>query len=279
MLDAAYRSPEGTRSNLWTTVQTAIAPLLAPTARTTFTPPPGQSIDLESFLKARGTIYLLISEKQATDLAPLISAFVDELTETAKRLADTSPGGRLDPPLALLCDEVANVVPLPHLPALMSYAGGSGIFVVAVLQNMAQAEKRWGREGSAMLWGASTVKIALGGLSGDELRELSALAGEYRELLTTHQRGGTGHSVQSTLHDRKTLPPAAIRTLSPQSREALVIHATTPAVLVRMTRHYEGPDRDAYARSVAAAAHLTAPPTPDSSTHSTTTGETGAHDA
>ena len=102
-----------------------------------------------------------------------------------------------------------------------------------------------------MLWGASTVKIALGGLSGDELRDLSALAGEYRELLTTHQRGSTGHTVQSTLHDRKTIHPEQIRTLSEERREALVIHATTPAVLVRMTRHYEGPDRDAYARSVA----------------------------
>ncbi|MEU9889985.1 TraM recognition domain-containing protein [Sphaerisporangium sp. NPDC051017] len=256
MLDAAYRSPEGTRSNLWTTVQTAVAPLLAPTARATFTPAAGEGIDLEVFLKVRGTIYLLVSEKQATDLAPLISAFVDELTETAKRLADASPGGRLDPPLGLICDEVANVVPLPHLPALMSYAGGSGIFVVAVLQNMAQAENRWGREGAAMLWGASTVKIALGGLSGDELRDLSALAGEHRELLTTHQRGSTGHTIQSTLHDRKTLPAEAIRTLSEEHREALVIHATTPAVLVRMTRHYEGPDRDAYARSVAAATHM-----------------------
>ncbi|GGK82099.1 hypothetical protein Sme01_38500 [Sphaerisporangium melleum] len=256
MLDAAYRSPEGTRSNLWTTVQTAVAPLLSTAARATFTPPVGEGIDMEAFLGRRGTIYLLVSEKQASDLAPLISAFVDELTETAKRLADASPGGRLDPPLGLICDEVANVVPLPHLPALMSYAGGSGIFVVAVLQNMAQAENRWGREGAAMLWGASTVKIALGGLSGDELRDLSTLAGEYRELLTTHQRGSSGHTVQSTLHDRKTLPPEAIRTLSERRREALVIHATTPAVLVRMTRHYEGADRDAYARSAAAVAQL-----------------------
>ena len=53
MLDAAYRSPEGTRSNLWTTVQTAIAPLLGPTARATFCPPAGEGIDLEAFLKAR----------------------------------------------------------------------------------------------------------------------------------------------------------------------------------------------------------------------------------
>nr|WP_220183377.1 hypothetical protein [Sphaerisporangium album] len=121
-----------------------------------------------------------------------------------------------------------------------------------------------------MLWGASTVKIALGGLSGDELRDLSALAGEYRELLTTHQHGSTGHTVQSTLHDPKTLPPEVIQTLSQERREALVIHATTPAVLVRMIWHYEGPDREAYARSVAKATLMMANADPSSRTSDTT---------
>ena len=247
MLDAAYRSPDVTRSNLWTTVQTAIVPLLAPAARATFAPPPGQGIDLEDFLRRNGTIYLLVAEKQATALAPLIAAFVDELIETAKRLADAMPGGRLDPGLGLFLDEVANTVPLQHLPALMSYAGGSGMFVTAILQNRAQAEARWGREGAAMLWGAANVKIALGGLSGEELRDLSALAGEYREALTSYQRGGTAATLQTTLTDRKTITPEEIRTLSEARREALIIHATTPAVRARLPRHYEGPDKDAYA--------------------------------
>jgi len=247
MLDAAYRSPDVTRSNLWTTVQTAIVPLLAPAARATFAPPPGEGIDLEEFLRRNGTIYLLVAEKQAAVIAPLVTAFFDELVETAKRMADASPGGRLDPGLGLFLDEVANTVPLQHLPALMSYAGGSGIFVTAILQNRAQAEARWGREAAAMLWGAANVKIALGGLSGDELRDLSALAGEYREMLTSYQRGGTAATLQTTLTDRKTITPEEIRTLSEARREAVIIAGTTPAVRARLPRHYEGPDKEAYA--------------------------------
>jgi type IV secretory pathway TraG/TraD family ATPase VirD4 len=247
MLDAAYRSPEVTRSNLWTTTQTAIAPLLAPAARATFAPPPGTGLDIEDVLRANGTIYLLASEKQGRVIAPLVTAFFDELTETAKQLADRAPGGRLDPPLGLFLDEAANIVPLPDLPALMSYAGGSGIFVLTVLQNRAQAEQRWGREGAAMLWGAATVKIALGGLSGAELRDLSDLAGQYREALTSYQRGSTGHTLQTTLQDRKVITPEEIRTLDELDRQALIIHATTPAIRARMPRHYEGPDRDQYA--------------------------------
>jgi type IV secretion system protein VirD4 len=251
MLDNLYRAPaETTRSNLWTTVQTAIAPLLSPTVRDTFTPAQGHGVDLTSFLRHNGTIYLLVSDKQSVGLAPLISAFVDELIETAKHLADRSPGGRLDPPLAVLGDEIANVSPLPEMPSLMSYAGGSGIFVVLVLQNMAQAIGRWGKDGAAMIWGAATVKLALGGLSGDELDDLSKLAGTYREALTTHQHGTGGYSMQTTLHDRHTLTAEEIRTLSEARREALLIHATTPAVKVRMRRHYEGPHADAFTQAV-----------------------------
>jgi type IV secretory pathway TraG/TraD family ATPase VirD4 len=183
-------------------------------------------------------------------LAPMVSAFADDLIETAKSIADQLPGGRLDPPLGLFLDEVANIVPLPQLPALMSFAGGTGIFVVAILQSMAQARSRWGRDGADMLWSSATVKLILGGLAGDDLREISDLAGDYRETVTTWQRGHGGYSVSSSLQDRKTVRPDEVRTLSARDREALVIHATTPPVKARLTRHYEGPHRREFAASV-----------------------------
>jgi type IV secretory pathway TraG/TraD family ATPase VirD4 len=254
MLDALYRlPPDTTRASLWTTAQTAMAPLLSPAARAVFTPAEGQATDLAAFLRAGGTCYLMADERRASSLAPVISAFADDWIETCKRLADPMTGGRLDPPCGLFLDEVANIVPLPQLPALMSFAGGTGIFAVAVLQSMAQARNRWGRDAAEMLWGAATVKVILGGLAGEELREISELAGEYRELLTTSQHGRTDHSVQTTLQDRKTMLPGEIRTLSAARREALVIHATTPAVKVRMTRHYEGPHREKFTAAVAEA--------------------------
>jgi type IV secretory pathway TraG/TraD family ATPase VirD4 len=250
MLDGLYRNPGDTRANLFTTVQTALTPLFSPRARATFVPANGPGTDIEQWLRSNGTIYLLVDKEEATALAPLISAFVSEVTATAKRLADRAPGGRLDPPLGMLLDEVANVTPLPNLPDLMSFAGGSGIYVAAVLQSMAQARKTWGREGAEMLWGSSTVKIALGGLGGEELDEFSKLAGVYRESLTTYQSGSHGTTLQTTLQDRKTVTPDEIRTLDEERREALVIHATTPITKVRMQRHYEGPDRKLYEESV-----------------------------
>jgi type IV secretory pathway TraG/TraD family ATPase VirD4 len=245
LLDGLYRTPPETKSGLWTTVQTALAPLLSLTAQATFCPErEADSFNLETFLRAQGTVYLLVAEKQATALAPLIAAFADELVETAKRLADAMPGGRLDPPLGLFLDEIANVVPLPSLPALMSFAGGSGIFIAAILQSRAQAEARWGSEQAAMLWGAATVKLVLGGLSGNELRDLSeTLVGEYDRHMTTYQRSDDGSITTGTsVQQHKTMTAEDIRTLNSARREALVIHATTAAVKIRMVRHYEGPD-------------------------------------
>ena len=140
--------------------------------------------------------------------------------------------------------------PLPQLPALMSYAAGSGIFVVAVLQNLAQARHRWGRDGADMLWGASRIKIALGGLGGYELGEFSKLAGEYRETILSYQHGPHGTTSQASLTDRKTISPHDVRMLDDTDRHALVIHATTPAVKTRMRRHYESPDAALYAQAV-----------------------------
>ncbi|OLE24215.1 MAG: conjugal transfer protein [Catenulispora sp. 13_1_20CM_3_70_7] len=254
VLDGIYRSPAETRSNMFTTAMTALTPLLSATARDTFCPADGVGIDIEDFLRRSGTIYLMVSEKEATALAPLITAFLDDYTDTAKAIGDRSPRGRHDPTVGLFLDEVPNVSPHPHLPALMSYAGGSGIFIVAVAQNRAQIRARWGAEGDDMMWGSATVKIALGGLSGKDIEDFSDLAGPYRESLTTYQRGSNGTTMQTTLQDRKTITPDQVRTLDEARREALVVHATTPAVKVRMQRHYESPEAADYERAAAWAA-------------------------
>jgi type IV secretion system protein VirD4 len=246
MLDSLYRSPAETRANLFATVLTGIAPLLSETAAATFSPPtspagPGRFAP-RKFLDDGGTVYLIVPDTHAAELAPLIASFVDDLLREATTRAATSPTGRLDPPLGLFLDEVANVAPLPQLPQVMSYAAGSGIFVTAVLQDLAQARARWGADGADMLWSAATMKVILGGLTGGEPDQIAALAGTYRETLTTtttHTHAGT--TLTTGLTDRPVLTPDLVRTLDPDLRQALLLHATTPPVITRMTRHYEGP--------------------------------------
>jgi type IV secretion system protein VirD4 len=259
LLDSIYRQPESTLSNLWTTVQTGTSCLYGKAAERVFCGNPADSFDISAFLHSgKDTIYLIVDEDQANDLAPLVTAFVKEIVTVAKRLARAhdAENGRLDPPLALILDEVTNVVPLPDLPALMSNAAGFGIFVAAILQNLAAAERRWRREGRKELWSNATVKIALGGLAGDDLDDFSQLAGTYRETILIPQRHGETHHMQATVSDRSTLSPARIRLLDEDKREALVIHATTPPVIVRMVRHHESTARKDYQRAVVWAKEL-----------------------
>jgi type IV secretion system protein VirD4 len=248
MLDALYRSPNETRSNLFTTVLTGVAPLLSETAQAAFCPE-GAGFDPGEFLETGQTLYLIVPDSHASELAPLVASFVDDIVRAATTRAAANPTGRLDPPLGLFLDEVANVAPLPHLPQLMSYAAGSGIFVTAVLQDLAQARSRWGRDGAEMLWGAATCKLVLCWLTGDEPETISKLAGTYRETLTTTGRTPAGATISSSLTDRQILTPEAVRTLDPALRQGLVLHATTPPVITRMVRHYEGPAAGDHERS------------------------------
>jgi len=133
------------RDSVWSGVRRATDALADPRVLAACCPPAGEHFDPAAFLRQSGTLYLLGSTGTQLSLAPLITALVEQLTDTARQLAARSPGGRLDPPLLLLLDEAANIAPLPSLPSLLADGGGSGITTVAVLQSLAQAGPAGGR--------------------------------------------------------------------------------------------------------------------------------------
>lgn len=98
----------------------------------------GEGFDPARFLIEAGTLFLLAPATTSASSGPLVAAFVEDVTETARRLAAASIGARLDPPVLLALDEIANLTPLPSLPALMAEGGGSGITTMAVLQSLAR---------------------------------------------------------------------------------------------------------------------------------------------
>lgn len=249
-VDGLYNLAPETRSSLYATVQTALTPILSPKARAVFCPSRTEHFDIETFVRESGTAFLLVPEAKASEMAPLITAFVDEVTEIATELANQTRTGRLDPPLLMALDEVKNVTPYERLPDLMSYAAGSGIFIAAILQNAAQARAGWGRDGADMLWGAATVKIALGGLSGDEAEDFADLAGKWREHVPGVQYGPNGTSHAPTDRERDVITASQIRQLDADKGEALVIAGGVAPVKTRMVRHYKSKDAASYAASV-----------------------------
>ena len=89
-------------------------------------PEPGESLDIEQFLIDNGTIYLLGKGSRLGAVAPLITAFADEVFDCAEHLAATMPNRRLDPPLLGLLDEAPSIAPVPSLPELLADGRGQG---------------------------------------------------------------------------------------------------------------------------------------------------------
>ena len=85
--------------------------------------------------------------------------------------------GRLDPPLLMAMDEVAQVCPV-DLPSMLADSAGKGIVFVTVGHSLAKLEERYGKEGAANIWAISGVKMLLRGITEPQtLEDVSRVCG------------------------------------------------------------------------------------------------------
>lgn len=231
-LESAIHADPRTRDSVWLGVRQALAALADPDVLAAVDPGPGDRFDPAEFLAESGTLYLLASAVSSGTCGPLVAAFVEDITETARSRAARSAGARLDPPLLLALDEIANLTPLPSLPSLMAEGGGSGITTLAVLQSLAQARHRWGEHAADAIWDAATVKLVLGGLGKTrDLEDVARLLGEVDEPTTTINRGRHGDRSESvSTRQVPVMPASALRTL-PFGTAVLLLRHTRPAVI------------------------------------------------
>ena len=222
------------RDSVWSGVRRSIDSLADPRVLDACTPAVDAQFQPEQFLREHGTVYLLGSTGAQLSVAPLITALLEDLLDTARVLAAGSAHGRLDPPLLLLLDEAANIAPIPSLPNLLADGGGTGITTVAVLQSLAQARARWGDAGADSMWDAATTKIVFGGLAhADDLHRISRLAGDVDMPHVTHSRSSGGHSRSTSTQRQPALPLERIRCLP--AGQALVLARRCPPTQVRLT--------------------------------------------
>jgi type IV secretory pathway TraG/TraD family ATPase VirD4 len=76
----------------------------------------GNDLDLDRFLLTGSTLFIVGPSHYQEVAAPMIVGLVDSIAQRAAELAARAPQGRLDPPLLLALDEVANIAPLRTLP-------------------------------------------------------------------------------------------------------------------------------------------------------------------
>ncbi|MGW0395220.1 type VI secretion protein [Streptomyces sp. NPDC003042] len=102
------------------------------------------SLTLASFVTEGGTLYVvgepLEDPRTHPGAMPLLTALASSVVEHGRRVAARSSHGRLDPPLALVLEDVAAVAPVPQLPDLLR---DGTLPLLALCRSREQARARW----------------------------------------------------------------------------------------------------------------------------------------
>lgn len=235
------------RGNVWAGVAKALAGLDLWEVRRRFDPADGEQFDPAQFIINRGTLYLLAKEDDPA--SRLLQCLIDDIARTGKAIADRSPNARLDPPLTLVLDEIANFAPLPALPTYVSGYGGSGMVTMVVIQGRSQMARTWGSDAAKAIWDSATVTGILGGVtSAEDLRDFSAIAGQRDELSWQGSTGrgggvfggGESRSYSEHVTQRAVLDEGEIRGL-PEGTMLMFYKGMDP-MLVQMTAYYRRKD-------------------------------------
>ena len=236
-LEAIVGSEQRQRDSVWAMVGIAFASLADPRVLDAVSPGPGEHFEPETFLRNRGTVFLLGTSSGASATGGLVGAFVEDVAESARRLAAVSSGARIDPPLSMILDEAANY-PLPTLTSLMSEGGGTGISTLVVLQSLAQARAVWGENEASTIWDAASVKLILGGGSNArDLDDLSRLIGQRPDKQYADNVSGDGHRSRSTsTRDVPIMDSSRLRML-PFGTGVLLLRSARPILLDLDTWH------------------------------------------
>ena len=232
-------APE-TRDGIYQTARTAAKCINDEDIMAWVAPPRGKDLPAfgpAAFAAGRDTLYLLTESRSAA--SPLIAALTDTVMRAGRRQAERS-GGRLDPPMAVILDEAANICRIADLPELYSHLGSRGMVPVTILQSYQQGVSVWGEPGMAALWGASTKKVIGAGIDDPRhARDLATLVGQHDVPVISVSYGDGRASQQVSLRRQEILDAADIRALAPGS--ALLLATGARPALISLRPWYSGP--------------------------------------
>ncbi|MGW0507045.1 type IV secretory system conjugative DNA transfer family protein [Micromonospora sp. NPDC003241] len=249
---AFHRESTGrSRDAIQSVVFGALDPFSNPRILHACSPPRGQQFQAEQWLAEAGTLYLVGTRSGQSLIAPLFAAIAEDIIYRALQTSFTAPGGRIEPCLYLVGDEITNIAPLPSLPALASEGGGSGIAVSIACQNTHQLEERWGRDGGQALRDGANARFVMGGTQDvSALKDAQSLLGQVQELTSAASWGGGRASVQENTRRENLIDLAELRTLP--AGHALVLLGNMPPVEVVQPAWWQRPDADRFHTAQAA---------------------------
>lgn len=243
-LRAASEGADETLSSVRMTLGQKVEPILSRTVMRQMLPADGVPVfDPAAFVTSTDTLVLITDDQARTNVAPLTTMLLNEVLDAAKAVAARAHTGRLDPPLRIVGDEIANVAPVPKLPGNLSDSRGVGIQWFAAFQSVAQILARWGEDQGRQILANLNCSIILGGLQDEKaLERFSTLVGKADLVEVSSQldtaNAATTHSVSLT--ERDVLRPEEIRIIP--DGQALVIYRNSPAMIVDLIPWTKRPD-------------------------------------
>ena len=173
-------------SGIWSTAAGVLGAWRTDAARVASSAPP---LDVDRFLSGPNTLHVVAPSRHQVATAPLVAGLLDALVHATYERHDDGAT------LLLALDELANVAPLPSLPAIVSEGAGQGVLVLGCLQDLSQARVRWGAAADGFLSLFPTT-VALRGIADvATLDALSHLAGRHDSVTTSVARPRRGRSV------------------------------------------------------------------------------------
>jgi type IV secretion system protein VirD4 len=229
---ATWCRDERTRSSIYTTAESILAPFAHASAR------PTQWFEPERLFGGSHTLYLCAPAHDQRRLRGYFTALTQQVIAYAFTVA-TRSGHPLDPPLLVVLDEAAHIAPLAELDGLAATCASHGVQLVTVWQDVAQVKARYANRAPTVL-NNHRAKIFLPGIADpDTLDYASRLIGDEEILqpsFTRDPRGG--RSTTSTTSVRRLLPPEELRCLS--RGQAVLVYGTLPPARLRLRPWWAG---------------------------------------
>ena len=242
-LDAARATwcrDDRTRSSVYTTAETVLAPFAHTAAAASATPARFEPADL---LAGNGdnTLYLCAPSHEQRRLRGYFTALTQQVLTHAFECA-TRVAQPLDPPLLVVLDEAAHIAPLAELDSLAATCASHGIQLVTIWQDLAQVRARYGARAPTVL-NNHRAKLFLTGIADpDTLEYASRLVGDEEVTQPSVTRDPTGRrSTTSTTAPRRLLPPEALRCLP--CGHAVLVYGTLPPARIRLRPWWTGANR------------------------------------
>jgi type IV secretory pathway TraG/TraD family ATPase VirD4 len=229
------------RSSILSTAAGALAAYRSPAALAQASSP---NFDPTLFPSSADTVYVCAPARQQALVAPIVVGLIEEIRSAT--YAHAAMRSTLDPPVLLALDEVANVAPLPDLAAIVSDGASQGLLTLACLQDLSQANARWGQaaDGFMSLFGTKVILPGIGDLRTLEL--VSALAGEadvpVRSVSKSPWRPrtrGPRSSVTTSTRRQRRLPVDSVA--QGRAGHALLVDGPKAPGWVRLTPWYATP--------------------------------------